>query len=119
MHANFVTPGNMITFISLDVPVHVGRESISSSSILLWTAWQRLSHGYELYAPGGNPDVIGVGASEPFSLWGSLAVLRPMARVYLFFIIPLPLWWSHRCFLIMALIPNVAWQAHLAVGCVS
>jgi len=70
---------------------------------------------YELYAPWGDPYVTGIGASGAiFALGGALAVLQPMARVYLFFIIPLPLWVGViGGFLIMSLIPHVAWQAHL------
>jgi len=70
---------------------------------------------YELYAPGGDPYVIGIGASGAiFAVGGALAVLRPMTRVYLFFVIPLPLWVGViGGFLIMSLIPNVSWQAHL------
>ena len=118
MHANFGhILGNMITlyFFGMYLCMLVGERYfliIYFIGGLLGNAFLMI---YELYAPGGNPDVIGVGASGAiFAVGGALAVLRPMARVYLFFIIPLPLWVGViGGFLIMALIPNVAWQAHL------
>jgi membrane associated rhomboid family serine protease len=61
---------------------------------------------------------IAVGASGAiYAIAGVLVVLVPNLRVYLYFILPMPLWvvviiffglWS-----IPGLFPNIAWQAHL------
>jgi uncharacterized protein len=54
-----------------------------------------------------------VGASGAiYALGGALAVIMPTLRVYVFGIIPMPLWVAIIIgFLII--IPSVAWQAHL------
>ncbi len=68
---------------------------------------------YLLLAP---PFSIAIGASGAiFALGGALAVLRPNQRVFVFPIpAPLPLWVAVvGGFLIVALLPSVAWQAHL------
>ena len=68
---------------------------------------------YILLAP---PLSIAVGASGAiFALGGTLAVMRPRLRVFVFPIpAPLPLWAAViGGFLIISLFPNVAWQAHL------
>jgi membrane associated rhomboid family serine protease len=56
-----------------------------------------------------------VGASGAiYALGGVLAVMRPNLKVYLYFVIPLPLWVVIIFgFLITALDVSVAWQAHL------
>ena len=62
------------------------------------------------------PFSIAVGASGAvFALGGALAVMRPKLRVFVFPIpIPLPLWSAViGGFLILSLIPFIAWQAHL------
>ena len=69
---------------------------------------------YILLAP---PLSIAVGASGAiFALGGTLAVMRPRLRVFVFPIpAPLPLWAAViGGFLIISLFPNVAWQAHLS-----
>jgi len=62
------------------------------------------------------PFSIAVGASGAvFALGGALAVMRPKLRVFVFPIpVPLPLWSAViGGFLILSLIPFIAWQAHL------
>ena len=62
-----------------------------------------------------------VGASGAiFALGGVLAMMRPKLRVYLYFLIPMPLWLGIIIgFLLTAFVAGIAWQAHLgglAVG---
>jgi membrane associated rhomboid family serine protease len=56
-----------------------------------------------------------VGASGAiFAIGGILAMMRPNQRVYLYFLVPMPLWVAiGGSFLVLMLIPGVAWQAHL------
>jgi len=64
----------------------------------------------------GSPMSIAVGASGAiFALGGTLAVLRPKLRVFIFPIpVPLPLWGAViGGFLIISFLPSIAWQAHL------
>jgi membrane associated rhomboid family serine protease len=59
---------------------------------------------------------IAIGASGAvFALGGALAVLRPQVRVISFPIpIPMPLWVAILIgFLILSVLPGIAWQAHL------
>ena len=68
---------------------------------------------YILLAP---PFSIAIGASGAiFAVGGTLAVLRPKVRVFVFPIpISFPLWVAViGGFLIVSFFPNVAWQAHL------
>ncbi len=68
---------------------------------------------YLLLAP---PFSVAIGASGAiFGLGGALAVLRPNQRVLVFPVpAPIPLWIAVvGGFLIVALLPSVAWQAHL------
>ena len=118
IHANFGhILGNMITlyFFGMYLSMLVGERDFLITYFIGGLLGNAFFLVYELYAPWGDPSLIGVGASGAiFAVGGALAVLRPMARVYLFFIIPLPLWVGViGGFLIMSLIPNVAWQAHL------
>ncbi len=118
IHANFShILGNMITlyFFGTYLSMLVGERYFLITYFIGGLLGNAFLLVYELYAPWGDPYVLGVGASGAiFAVGGALAVLRPMARVYLFFIIPLPLWVGViGGFLIMSLIPNVAWQAHL------
>jgi len=58
----------------------------------------------------------GIGASGAvFALGGTLTVMRPKLRVFIFPIpVPLPLWSAViGGFLILSFIPGIAWQAHL------
>lgn len=64
----------------------------------------------------GSPFAIVIGASGAiFALGGTLAVLTPRLRVYVFPIpAPIPLWAAVLGgFLIMSFVPGVAWQGHL------
>ena len=118
IHANFGhILGNMITlyFFGTYLSMLVGERYFLITYFIGGLLGNAFLLVYELYAPWGDPYVIGVGASGAiFAVGGALAVLRPMARVYLFFIIPLPLWVGViGGFFIMSLIPNVSWQAHM------
>ena len=64
----------------------------------------------------GPPFSIAIGASGAvFALGGTLTILTPKLRVFIFPIpVPLPLWAAViGGFLILSLFPHVAWQAHL------
>jgi len=64
----------------------------------------------------GPPFSIAVGASGAvFAVGGILAMMRPRLRVFIIPIpVPLPLWSTILGgFIILALFPGVAWQAHL------
>jgi len=56
-----------------------------------------------------------VGASGAiFAIGGVLVVMRPTQRVYMYFLLPMPLWVAIILgFLITAFSAGVAWQAHL------
>ncbi|MFC2017146.1 rhomboid family intramembrane serine protease [Chloroflexota bacterium] len=72
--------------------------------------------GNILFVVLAPPFSIAVGASGAiFALGGVLAVMRPKLRVFVFPIpVPIPLWVAViGGFFIIALFPQVAWQAHL------
>ena len=72
--------------------------------------------GNILYIFLAPPLSMAIGASGAiFALGGTLAVMRPKLRVFIFPLpIPLPLWAAViGGFLIISFFPNVAWQAHL------
>jgi len=72
--------------------------------------------GNILYILLGEPLSVAVGASGAiFALGGALAMMRPKLRVFVFPIpVPLPLWIAViGGFIILSLLPFVAWQAHL------
>lgn len=72
--------------------------------------------GNAFYMLLGDPYAIVIGASGAvFATGGALTVLRPNLRVLVFPIpAPLPLWVAViGVFLVISLVPNVAWQAHL------
>ncbi len=72
--------------------------------------------GSILFVLLASPFSIAVGASGAvFALGGTLAVMRPGLRVFIFPIpVPIPLWIAViGGFLILSLLPFVAWQAHL------
>jgi len=72
--------------------------------------------GNAFYMLLGDPNAIVIGASGAvFAAGGALTVLRPNLRVLVFPIpAPLPLWIAILGgFLIISLVPSVAWQAHL------
>ena len=67
----------------------------------------------------GHPYIPAVGASGAvYAVAGTLVMLQPNLRVYLYFIVPMPLWVVILVFFVIFsipdfIIPNVAWQAHL------
>ena len=64
----------------------------------------------------GSPFSIAIGASGAvFALGGALTAITPKLKVYIFPIpAPIPLWIAIiGGFLILSLIPSIAWQAHL------
>ena len=72
--------------------------------------------GNALYMVLGSPYSIAIGASGAvFAIGGALAVMAPKLRVYVFPIpAPLPLWAAViGGFVLLSLLPYVAWQAHL------
>jgi len=72
--------------------------------------------GNILYILLGEPLSVAVGASGAiFALGGALAIMRPKLRVFVFPLpVPLPLWIAViGGFIILSLLPFVAWQAHL------
>ena len=72
--------------------------------------------GNAFYMLLGDPYATVIGASGAvFATGGALTVLRPNLRVLVFPIpAPLPLWVAViGVFLVISLVPNVAWQAHL------
>ena len=63
-----------------------------------------------------NPHITAIGASGAvFALGGALTVLTPKLKVIVFPIpVPMPLWIAIiGGFLILSIIPGIAWQAHL------
>ncbi|MFC1961848.1 rhomboid family intramembrane serine protease [Chloroflexota bacterium] len=72
--------------------------------------------GNLLYLWLATPFSVAIGASGAvFAVGGTLAAMRPRLRVFVFPLpVPLPLWVAIvGGFLILSLIPSVAWQAHL------
>jgi membrane associated rhomboid family serine protease len=60
-----------------------------------------------------NSEVVGASGAI-YAIGGVLAIMRPTQRVYLYFLVPLPLWVVIIFgFLITAFIGGVAWQSHL------
>lgn len=90
-------------------------------SRLLGNSWFTLVYfvgglaGNLLYVGMGNDLSIAIGASGAiYAVAGTLAVLVPNLRVYLWFILPMPLWVVVLViFVILSFTPGVAWQAHI------
>ena len=63
----------------------------------------------------GSPFSIGIGASGAiFALGGTLAMIAPRVPVFVFLIpVPVPLWAAILIFLLIYVLPGIAWQAHL------
>ena len=77
--------------------------------------------GNLLYLLLGDDFSIAVGASGAvYAIAGALVVLVPNLRIYLYFIVPMPLWVVVLIFFVVfSFIPGIAWQAHiggLAIG---
>ena len=65
------------------------------------------------YGIGASAGVIVVGASGAiYALGAALAVIVPTLRVYIFGLVPMPLWVAIAVGLLIIL-PGVAWQAHV------
>ena len=80
--------------------------------------------GNLLYLLLGDPQTTAIGASGAiYALAGVLVILMPNMRVFMWFLVPMPLWVVVLVFfMIGSFIPGVAWQAHLgglAVGLIS
>ena len=103
--------GNMITlyFFGTFLSRLVGQNKF----LLLYFGGGILGNIFYLWL--GEPISIAVGASGAvFALAGALVVMVPKMRVLLYFIVPLPLWVAVLGgFLILSLLPSVAWEAHL------
>jgi len=71
--------------------------------------------GNILYLLIGPANSAAVGASGAiFAIGGLIAMMRPNQKVYLYFIVPMPLWVGIGLgFLLTVIISGVAWQAHL------
>jgi membrane associated rhomboid family serine protease len=71
--------------------------------------------GNLLYLVLGNEYTIAVGASGAiYAVAGALAVLVPNLRIWVWFVIPLPLWVVVLViFVVLSFSPGVAWQAHI------
>ena len=67
------------------------------------------------YSISASPYNYVVGASGAiYAIGGTMAILRPTLRIYMFFAIPMPLWVGIIImFALTGFISNVAWQAHL------
>ena len=80
--------------------------------------------GNLLYLGLGDSFSIAIGASGAvYAVAGALVVLVPKLRIYLYFILPMPLWVVVGVFFVVfSFIPGVAWQAHLggmAIGLIA
>lgn len=72
----------------------------------LWLIWATAMGDKFTWAVGASGAIFAVG--------GALAVLGPNIRTLMYFIIPVPLWVAVMLMFVMtALVPGVAWQAHL------
>ena len=71
--------------------------------------------GNLLFLVLGQDYSIAVGASGAvYAVAGALAVLVPNLRVYLYFIVPAPLWVVVLIFMVIfSFLPGIAWQAHI------
>ena len=71
--------------------------------------------GNLLYLVLGQDLSIAVGASGAvYAVAGALAVLVPKLRVYVWFVIPMPLWAMVLVFMVVfSFLPGIAWQAHI------
>jgi membrane associated rhomboid family serine protease len=71
--------------------------------------------GNILYILLGIPVSLAIGASGAvYSVAGALVMMMPTLRVFLYFVVPMPLWVVVLLFFVLwSFIPGVAWQAHL------
>lgn len=124
IHADFFHIfGNMVTFYFFGtyVLLIVGERNFLITYFLGGLLGNAAFIVWALYAPWASPDApntIAIGASGAvFALGGALAVLRPTAKVALFFLIPMPLWVgvlvAFLFLTILSLAFPISWQAHL------
>lgn len=112
--------GNMITlyFFGTYLTMLVGETKFLITYVVGGVVGGAFYMLYALYAPWEGPSApyVGlVGASGAvFAVGAALAVLRPNVKALVYFVIPAPLWAVILgSFLLLSIIPNVAWQAHL------
>jgi len=121
VHANiWHIIGNMLTlyFFGNYLTKMVGETKFLITYFAGGLAGSALFMLYALYAPWESATaqyVSVVGASGAvFAVGGALAVLSPNVKVLVYGIIPVPLWVAVLgSFLLTAIIPGVAWEAHL------
>lgn len=107
--------GNMITLFFF------GRffMALVGPNKFLWVYFGGGILGSIMYLLLGDTYSIAFGASGAvYAIAGALVVMMPKLRVYLYFIVPMPLWVVVLVFFVVWSIPglvssNVAWQAHL------
>jgi membrane associated rhomboid family serine protease len=114
IHAGFLHIfANMLTFYFFGrfLTLLVGQNKF------LWVYFVGGIFGNILYILLGEPLSIAVGASGAvYAVAGALAVMMPNLRVYLYFIVPMPLWIVVIVFFVLfSFIPGlgIAWQAHI------
>jgi membrane associated rhomboid family serine protease len=121
VHAGFFhILGNMITlyFFGTYLTMLVGEVKFLIIYFVGGLAGGALFMIYALYAPWESElaryaGVVGASGAV-FAVGAALAVLRPNIKALVYFIIPVPLWIVVLgSFLLLSLVPNVAWQAHL------
>jgi membrane associated rhomboid family serine protease len=80
----------------------------------LWVYFLGGIAGNILFALLAPPFTRAIGASGAiYALGGTLAVMRPKVRVFVFGIIPMPLWMAITGFFLLSFFPMIAWEAHL------
>ena len=81
----------------------------------LWVYFGGGILGNILYILLGEPLSVAVGASGAvYAIAGALVMMMPKLRVYLYFIVPMPLWVVVLVFFVIwSFLPGIAWQAHL------
>ncbi len=111
--------GNMVAlyFFGTYLTMLVGETKFFATYLLgglLGGAFYILESLYAPWSSSLDPHIGAIGASGAvFAIGGALTVLRPNLKVLLFFIIPMPLWVAViGGFLLLSLIPGVAWEAH-------
>ena len=112
LHANFGHIfGNMLVlfFFGRFLTMLVGQNKF------LWVYFGGGILGNVLYLWLGPDYIPAVGASGAISaIAGALVVMMPKLRVYLYFIVPMPLWVVVLVFFVIwSFLPGIAWQAHL------
>jgi membrane associated rhomboid family serine protease len=124
IHADFFHIfGNMVSlyFLGTYLSVVAGERNFLIIYFLGGLLAGAFSLLWALYSPWAGPferydNLIGASGAV-FAAGGALAVLRPRARVALFFIIPMPLWVGIAVIFVfltfLSLAFPISWQAHL------